>query len=451
MALDPQIPLSAQTPQFAPGVERRAERQRQAPFDASDLATAGQQRELRGLQIEGARRDLNAPPDQQAKLRRAVLDTVALSDMFKQSANRSALAPQESAQILQEAGKLGVLLRDQLIDLGVPEASISQLDRIMGIGAINPRDGAEALDTLVIDQLGAGLGEELFRKVEGGQKDVRSGEFKAARGQPSETFDPAAVTAESPSSVREFAFSESLTPERLGRFMALQRANPTVDLGNRVVQLNQSDPSADPLVSLEKELTPAQEPANIAASEEATQTARLGAQRVFEAGGAQATLNVVQAQSDKMLAAIEAILEHPGTDAAVGFGAINPLTLGSRLPTTEANDARALIQQFRNVVFVESLNNIRAQSETGGAVGQVSDTEGLRLESMMGSLDRTQSDEQFREQLGIIKDQVVKMRKLSGDAFELEFGELNVGQEDAFTEEDEAERQRLRRELGIDQ
>lgn len=89
------------------------------------------------------------------------------------------------------------------------------------------------------------------------------------------------------------------------------------------------------------------------------------------------------------------LLEHPGLDAAVGFGGETT----SKVPGTPAADAKALLDQLRNRTFISALQAMREASKTGGAVGQVSEAEGQRMENAFVSLSQAQSPEQFRQEL----------------------------------------------------
>lgn len=412
---NPNIALSVETPDFAQPLLRLNEQRRQKKIDDSNLATAEQNRKLTGLQIEAAERKLNAPSEDahRASLNAAVLDTIAMSDLVKQANNRSALDPQGSAEMLQQAGALGIGVRDKFVGLGM---DTERLERTLNLIATDPRGASQFLQQQVLPAIQPLL-EDFFVQGDGAQQNLRTGRVVS---DPSATGN---MNSESvPMAVKEFEFFQALeTPEERRTFLNLKRANPSEDLGDRIIITDPTDPSGPPLAELDKDLAPADEPGNIAAQEEAQQTARLQTQRVFEAGGAKGTLDVVQAQSDTMLEAIDSILEHPGLERATGIGKFDPTAF---LPT-EHGDVRLLVNQLKDRIFVESLQNIRASSPTGGAVGQVSDREGGRLENMLGSLDRGLRDDEFVRQLKGIRDQVETMKKLSQEAFEGAYGDIN--------------------------
>lgn len=186
---NPNIPLSVQTPDFAtPLVNLRSrqredaviqqQQQRQGRLDESTLASQAQTRELRQIQIDQAKQP--SAEQVQATVRAGVLDTIALSDMLKQSSSRQAIAPQEAAEILKQAGGLGISIRDKISQLG---GDTGTMDRLLKLMVRDPTAGAEFLDKNVIPQMASTLKDDLFRDVEGGQREVKTREFKAGSTQ----------------------------------------------------------------------------------------------------------------------------------------------------------------------------------------------------------------------------------------------------------------------------
>lgn len=113
------------------------------------------------------------------------------------------------------------------------------------------------------------------------------------------------------------------------------------------------------------------------------------------AGMKQQTADIVTEDIDRVLAA----LDTPGELAKTGFvGGI-----ASTLPGTGAFDMRALIDTIKANVGFDKLQAMRAASPTGGALGQVSERENLLLQSTLGNMDQSQSEEQFRQNLSRVK------------------------------------------------
>lgn len=67
----------------------------------------------------------------------------------------------------------------------------------------------------------------------------------------------------------------------------------------------------------------------------------------------------------------------------------------SGVPGTSARDIRALVDTVKANVGFDKLQAMREASPTGGALGQVSDTENRMLQATLGNLEQSQSEEQF--------------------------------------------------------
>lgn len=106
--------------------------------------------------------------------------------------------------------------------------------------------------------------------------------------------------------------------------------------------------------------------------------------------GEQRTGNVVLQDLDRTLE----LLRSANLPVA-GFGAG---TL-ARVPGTAAADAARLLDSIRANVGFAQLNQMRQESPTGGALGSVTERELAFLQSVLGSLDQTQSAGQFRDNL----------------------------------------------------
>ena len=71
----------------------------------------------------------------------------------------------------------------------------------------------------------------------------------------------------------------------------------------------------------------------------------------------------------------------------------------SSVPGTAARDIRGLLDTIRANVGFDKLQQMRAASPTGGALGQVSERENLLLQATLGNLEQSQSRQQFLENL----------------------------------------------------
>jgi len=96
------------------------------------------------------------------------------------------------------------------------------------------------------------------------------------------------------------------------------------------------------------------------------------------------------AAQDKLIKDLQKLKEHPGLEGITGvvFGRTPSLAGASR-------EAKALLDKILARGGFSELAKMRAASPTGGALGNISDTEGKYLRSAFGALDPTQTRESF--------------------------------------------------------
>lgn len=69
------------------------------------------------------------------------------------------------------------------------------------------------------------------------------------------------------------------------------------------------------------------------------------------------------------------------------------------IPGTAARDVAGLVQTVRSNIGIDKLQQMRDASKTGGALGSVTEKELAELQSVVGNLEQSQSDEQVRYNL----------------------------------------------------
>ena len=103
---------------------------------------------------------------------------------------------------------------------------------------------------------------------------------------------------------------------------------------------------------------------------------------------------------------IDRALEQADSAFTTGFTG----SIASAVPGTPAFDLKSTLDTIKANVGFNKLQEMRENSPTGGALGQVSENENRLLQSVLGSLEQSQSSEQFRfnlERLKVIFDAVV--------------------------------------------
>ena len=112
------------------------------------------------------------------------------------------------------------------------------------------------------------------------------------------------------------------------------------------------------------------------------------------------------------------------TQATTGATAGALGTALGMVPGTPARDLQATINTLRaNLAFGE-LQRMRAMSPTGGALGAVSERELTLLESALQSLDRTQSPQALRENLGRVRTHYVNWARALAESAGMPMPEL---------------------------
>ena len=98
------------------------------------------------------------------------------------------------------------------------------------------------------------------------------------------------------------------------------------------------------------------------------------------------------------------------------------------IPGSKAANAQADLDALKSQIGFAVLQKMRQNSPTGGALGNVSDKEGARLEQNLASLDNAQSYEQMVERLDQIISYVDESKSLLQTAYDEQFGEAEAGE-----------------------
>ncbi|MDO8703312.1 MAG: hypothetical protein Q7J84_00050, partial [Sulfuricaulis sp.] len=120
------------------------------------------------------------------------------------------------------------------------------------------------------------------------------------------------------------------------------------------------------------------------------------------------------ANMDRLATAANEAMNHPGLAGTAGLRGAIP-----NVPGTQAADAAALLNTLKSQVAFGVLQDMRNNSKTGGALGNVSDAEGRRLEANLAALEKSQSVEQLKESLKKIIDYTEGAKGRLREAFNL--------------------------------
>lgn len=100
---------------------------------------------------------------------------------------------------------------------------------------------------------------------------------------------------------------------------------------------------------------------------------------------------------DRLAAAANEVMTHPGLPGITGWKGAVPNVWGS-----DAANAEALLKTLKSQVGFGVLQDMRNSSKTGGALGNVSDKEVGFLQANLAALEKAQSLEQFQKSLAKI-------------------------------------------------
>lgn len=113
-----------------------------------------------------------------------------------------------------------------------------------------------------------------------------------------------------------------------------------------------------------------------------------------------AMLNESTSNMDRLAAEANAIKNHPGLSKATGaMGWVPGIGGLATIPGTEAANFKARLDTLKSQVGFGVLQNMRNNSKTGGALGQVSNIEEKLLQENLAALDRAQSPQEFKASL----------------------------------------------------
>jgi hypothetical protein len=120
-------------------------------------------------------------------------------------------------------------------------------------------------------------------------------------------------------------------------------------------------------------------------------------------------------KTDNVLGIIDRAINSvgPNTTGWMGIRRVLPADAARELE----NDLKTI---YANVAFAE-LNDMRANSPTGGALGNVTERELDLLASTQGSLDQMQSGKRVKENLEIIRRNLSEIKRLRSEAFAMDY------------------------------
>ncbi len=224
-----------------------------------------------------------------------------------------------------------------------------------------------------------------------------------------------------PSNVREWKFYSNLPPDKQEAYLTMKRADKSFNIGGSVITPSQTDPT-----TLKGEtattLKPSEEPSYIKKAEEIKQEAKLGAKRTDDLIRMQpkafSALGAFQQKTNFMKENITQALNNI-SGWSTEFGA----ALGG-WPGSQAQALKTILNTIKANVGFQSLQEMRANSPTGGALGQVSERELAYLQATMGDIAQEQDGALLAEKLRAMQRQIEGMGERLQQAYDMTFAPL---------------------------
>jgi len=161
----------------------------------------------------------------------------------------------------------------------------------------------------------------------------------------------------------------------------------------------------------------------------------------------EAALNQAEALTDQLTGNIDELI---GKVSAVTAGPGGVIL--EKFPGTTAKDFQANLDSLKANIGFQALQAMREASPTGGALGNISDTENKLLQARFGALEIGQSPKQLVENLKKVRKRIVQNYSITRAAFANEYGgDANEAQQPeavGLTEQEKARLEELRAKRG---
>lgn len=100
----------------------------------------------------------------------------------------------------------------------------------------------------------------------------------------------------------------------------------------------------------------------------------------------------------------------------------------SKVPGTPAHDMMRKLETIKANIGFDRLQEMRDNSPTGGALGQVSEFENRLLQAVWGNLEQSQTEEEFLKNLELVEQQVKASWLRVAQAYEQDYGKPYSGE-----------------------
>jgi len=150
--------------------------------------------------------------------------------------------------------------------------------------------------------------------------------------------------------------------------------------------------------------------------------AKYGVEKEINQPKKEAAISATTAKTEVVSDAIDQAIDQSGLWTTGFLGSAS-----SWIPGTPAFDLSNTLSTIKANIGFDRLQEMRDNSPTGGALGQVSEFENRLLQNVWSSVEQAQSPDQLKENLLKVKQQVKKSWERVNDAYKADYGESYKG------------------------
>ena len=205
------------------------------------------------------------------------------------------------------------------------------------------------------------------------------------------------------------------TSPEVNRFDSYVRSNPWLNLGGEMVLPNPSQPGIVAGV-LPKSVPPEQQPGLKGAQAEAKGLGELEVEKVKMRPKAEGALRSLEMQASIVDKKVDEAINQAGALSA-GYGSV----LGV-IPGTDARNLERTLDTIKSNIGFDKLQEMRANSPTGGALGSIAVQELVALQSTLSSITPDQEPGQLKKNLLEVKRLYKKIVEDRRQAFDQDYG-----------------------------
>lgn len=208
-----------------------------------------------------------------------------------------------------------------------------------------------------------------------------------------------------PSNIKEWEYFNKLPKDQQQQYLNMKRSIPFLDRGPDFMQPNIVDPTQPGTVV----------PKNIVERERQEKVGAAMGEGQLQLPKTATALQQYEVQQDVVRQDIDrAIQTAKSGTATTGMGG----AIARNIPGTSAYDLSQTLNTIKGNIGFDKLQNMRENSPTGGALGQVAVQELEMLQSVFGALSQSQSSDQFIANLERLKQIQDKFRAMKREAYQ---------------------------------